>query len=71
MITVLSWNNVNNALPEVDKACICYTTNHKYFISSMYHPHDGRGVITDYNRKCWKGSSKSTDTISHWAYLED
>ena len=71
MVTQLTWFNVSESLPDVNKTCLCHTTNGKYFISEVYHPHDGRGNITDYNRKRWKGSSKATETITHWAYLEE
>lgn len=71
MITELTWHNIKDDLPEVNQVCLCHTSNDKYFISETYHPHDGRGNITDYKRKCWKGSSKATDSITHWAYLEE
>ena len=70
MVTVLNWVSIIDALPEVDKKCLCYTKNGNYFVSNMYHPHDGYGNITDYGRREWKGSSKTTESITHWTYLE-
>lgn len=70
MVTSLNWIDIRDAFPEVDRQCLCYTSNGKYFISNMYHPHDGYGNITDYGRRKWKGSSRTTESITHWAYLE-
>lgn len=68
MEITLKFNDASAELPEVGKKCLCMTTNNSFFISETYYPHNGRGVITNYNR-CWKGSSKATDTITKWAYL--
>ena len=71
MIQKLNWYDINTSLPDVNKTCLCYTSNNKYFISEVYHPHDGKGNIIDYGKKTWKGSNKTVNTITHWAYLED
>lgn len=71
MVTVLNWVSIIDALPEVGKKCLCYTKNGNYLLSSMYYPHDGRGVIVDYNTQKWNGSSRTTGTITHWSYLEE
>ena len=71
MIVEFNFNNITEFLPDVGRKVLCKTSNGNYFISEMYLPHDGRGNVYEGRPAEWKGSSKATDTITHWAYLPD
>lgn len=62
MMTVLLWQDIDKMLPDVNKKCLCMTSNGNYLISEMYTPKSRAD-------KRWKGSSKTTDSIVKWAYL--
>lgn len=63
MMTVLLWKDIGKMLPEVNKKCICMTSNGNYLISEMYIPKGG-------GDKRWKGSSKTVESIIKWSYLD-
>lgn len=68
MMTFLLWKDVKKELPDVNVKCLCLTNNGNYIISEMYYPKDSHGKqIGEY--KSWKGSSKVTDSIIKWSYL--
>lgn len=71
MKVVLDFVDITERLPGVGHKVLCKTSNGKYFISEMYFPHDGRGRIFEGRPPQWKGSTKTIDTITHWAYLPD
>jgi hypothetical protein len=63
-MTVLLWKDIDKMLPEVNKKCICMTSNGNYFISEMYIPKSG-------GNKQWKGiRSKTVESIVKWSYLD-
>lgn len=68
MISILIWKDVKKELPDVNTKCLCFTSNGKYILSEMYYPKDSNGKQIN-DTKEWKGSSKTTDSIIKWAYL--
>lgn len=71
MIMQLDFKQADKELPEVGRKVLCLTKNKNYFISEMYLPHDGRGNVYEGRPPQWKGSSKATETIEYWAYLDN
>lgn len=71
MLIEFNFIDIDRNLPDVGKKVLCLTKNGGWFISEMYLPHDGRGNIYAGRPPQWKGSSKATDTITHWAYLPE
>jgi hypothetical protein len=67
-MTILLWKDVKKALPDINKKCICKTSNGNYLISEMYSPKDANG--NSLNVKRWKGSSKTVESIVKWSYLD-
>lgn len=63
MMTVLLWKDITKSLPEVNKKCLCMTSNGNYLISEMYIPKST-------TKKRWKGSSKVTESIVKWSYID-
>lgn len=68
MMTFLLWKDVKKELPDVNVKCLCLTNNGNYIISEMYYPKDSHGNQIGED-KSWKGSSKVTDSIIKWSYL--
>lgn len=61
MMTMLLWADVEKKLPEPNKKCICMTSNGNYLLSE---------IVQTKTSQRWKGSTKATESITKWAYLD-
>ena len=69
MMSVLLWKDVKKELPEVNKKCLCMTSNGNFLISEMQQSKDSNNNSLG-DKKRWKGSSRATESITKWSYLD-